>query len=118
MPSPLEGITAALLAGPAAAVGVFPVMAIYIAIYRVRIFEGGLRASDYHGRSHSILWQEMRTPESARSFGLSFIRVPSTDPRRELWIPRFLCDFQGFGDQIVRHAGPLHPLSEAVKAAA
>lgn len=81
---------------------------------RVQIFEQGLRGYDFIGVYHEVPWSSIRSTRGASVAGLRYIVVSSAVPTVELWVPVFLANKSDFCAALRRHAGPSHPLTQAV----
>ena len=109
------GIEFVFLSGLAAASGILPIILIIIAIYRIQLFEGGIRGYDYTGKYFSVKWEDMASTELADTMGLKYLKVLTHDPKIELWIPCFLNRKDEFSRQVMQYAGALHPLVQGLK---
>ncbi len=88
--------------------------AAWVDCYPVELTTDGLKCSDALGRRHVAAWPTIERVRQINVFGFRYLRVQSSATSRTLWVPLFLSDMPGFCAAIADHAGPDHPLTEAL----
>jgi hypothetical protein len=86
-------------------------VAVPFAVVKVYLRWDGLRCYDAYGFYHFVPWGAVEAVRPANFLGLKYLRVRAAGLPRELWVPLFLADNQGFRRAVAELAGPEHPLA-------
>jgi len=79
-------------------------------LFPVRVHELGLHGHDPYGRRLVVPWAQMGEIAPVSLLGMSYLKIATPDPKRTLWLPRFLTDPAGFDRLVTQQAGAAHPL--------
>jgi hypothetical protein len=104
---PLPALTVAVVSGV--------LLALALAYYRVSVAADGLKCYDAFGIYHFAAWPTVERVRPLNLLGLRYLLVRSSAVPRALWVPLFLADLPGFRAAVAQHAGPTHPLAEALR---
>ncbi|GAB5403918.1 MAG: hypothetical protein Aurels2KO_21490 [Aureliella sp.] len=113
----LEADWRGFFVGPAVAIAVaiFFLTLAAVAYFRVYVSVEGLRCYTAMGIYRTIPWSEADSIRPYHLAGLRYLRVGASSSGREVWLPLFLTDMQGFRKAVWGFAGEEHCLSQALK---
>jgi hypothetical protein len=83
-----------------------------IAYYGVYLCLDGIRCYDSLNIYQFARWGSLEGVRPINFLGLRYLRVRAAGLRRELWVPLFLSDPDGFRKVVVALAGPANPLTQ------
>ena len=81
-------------------------------IWTVEIDSRGVRGSTYWGWHMRATWGDIERVDFVSFTGVSYLSLSVRGKKLNLYIPAALQQGGRFGDLVVAHAGPDHPLSE------
>ncbi len=105
---PIVAAFASLLLSP---VWVFALGWPLLRVYRVEVYQQGLRGYDAWGRIRRVRWSAMSGAEIVAFPGAAWVRVPTREIGVTLTIPCFLAQQQRFEQMVIELAGPANPLA-------
>ena len=90
-------------------------LALYVAIWTVRICPTTLRGFNAWGVFTTVTWDSIHTVKPWRVPFLPAVRVYSSQTRCVIWLPLFLVNYPAFARRVAEYAGPQHPLTPFVR---
>jgi hypothetical protein len=101
-----------VLAG-AVAVVLAALFAVAVACFPVYVRDDGLRCYNFYGVYQTLPWAAITNVRQESMFGFGYLIVG--DGEREIWVPLYLSDMQGFARTVRTHVGDQHPLAVALR---
>jgi hypothetical protein len=86
-----------------------------VAYYGVYLRPEGIRCYDGLGIYHFARWEAIEAVRPINFLGLRYLRVRAAGLPREMWVPLFLSDRQGFREVVSAPAGPENPLAQGLE---
>lgn len=86
-----------------------------VLLFPVYVSKEGLRSYTLWGDYRTIPWDRIDTIRPINFLGLRYLRAGTHGAGAPVWVPLWLSDKRGFGEEITRLAGPEHPLVKAWK---
>jgi len=114
-----EGLTVGaavvlILVLPLSVLLMFGLLRPLLGFFAVRVHELGLHGHDPYGRRLAVPWAQMGTIAPVSILGLHYLRIATPDPKRTLWLPRFIKEREEFDRLVAERAGAAHPLVAAL----
>ena len=83
--------------------------------YRFSVGPEGIACYDFWCRPLTTRWDDMRQLSLIWLPGLQYVRIPTNDRYRALWLPLFVADPEGLLSLVEIHAGSRHPLTRMLQ---